>query len=147
MRTNFELLTRDEFEAGLSIFQRIADTKSAIYICGSRVTCNPPPVGTDIDVLVSVANEEALRTINLALEQCGYYYDSGDGYEAGQSNVFFSFKHKTAQWPNFNFLLSTNFNWCARHNRATALCRHLNLLNKPDRIAVFRTILYDVEHK
>lgn len=147
MRTNFDVLTREEFESGLPIFQKIAGTKSAIYICGSRVTCNPPPVGTDIDVLVSVANEEALRTINLALEQCGYYYDFGDGYEAGQSNVFFSYKHKTVQWPNFNFLLSTNSDRCARHNRATALCRHLNLLDKKDRIAVFRTILYDVEHK
>src|SRR5688500_13542245 len=100
---------------------------------GSRVTCDPAPTDTDYDYLV-VSPWRRNRPEKL-LEKHGYTLDSR-AYATQRSD----FK----SWRNgdVNLIVTTSEVFAAKHRVATALCRRLNLLNKPDRIAVFQAVLY-----
>lgn len=101
---------------------------------GSRVTCNPPPMDTDEDVLVLVDWLDIHRALDgLRVE----------GWERGTE---FSVDHQPEFYSlgkgNVNVILTDSQHWFDRFLLATRVATKLNLLNKDDRITLFQAILY-----
>lgn len=113
-------------------------------LCGSRVTCNPAPTDTDQDVIVLVRaidnqisdmgayehyNEEIARKLVDAGFVCG---GSGTGDEEFES------------WTkgDINLILTSDVEFYERFVAATTVARRLNILDKEDRKALFRAVLY-----
>lgn len=125
--------------------------------CGSQVTCDPPPPvpPSDYDYLIVipmvafkqlpfnvvqiststfVQNTELLETLRVRLLELGFHaegedYDNDDGFHSWRRN-------------DVNLILCTDGQNARRHRAATALCRRLNVMDKKDRRAVFRAVLY-----
>lgn len=107
--------------------------------CGSRVTCNPPPVGTDADYLVACADDDnAVRAVINTLSGAGFQWEGSEHYQHTARSGFMSWRR-----GEDNFIVIADTSLVQRHKAATALCRRLNLLDKADRIAAFRAILYN----
>jgi hypothetical protein len=107
-----------------------------VYPCGSRVTCDPPPEDTDEDWLALYRDYETMADAVVRLVADGFVQETHN-YSGVQ---FFSMRK-----GDLNLLLTDDEDFYKRHRRATALCTRLNLSNKDDRVALFQTILYDVE--
>lgn len=116
-------------------------------LVGSRVTCNPPAVGTDQDVLVLVkyiegtanaldSSPEAWREVDAMhrdLRHSGWLLGgSGD-----HDDDFESWTH-----GDVNLILTDSEEFYSLFVCATALCKKLNIMDKEDRKAVFRSVLY-----
>lgn len=118
-------------------------------LCGSRVTCRPAPTDTDQDVIVLVRQIESsackvpmpeqtkalaeFGKMRFALLAEGWVYGgSGD-----QDDEFES-------WTNgdINLILTADEDFYNRFVAATTVCARLNLLDKDDRKAMFRAVLY-----
>jgi hypothetical protein len=104
--------------------------------CGSRVTCNPPPMDTDRDYLIEVKRyadyEHALEIIM----ENGFYPEGHEHYR----NQDFDFQ--SWRLGEINLIVTYKEWFATRHRSATALCKSLNLMEKADRIALFQTMLY-----
>lgn len=107
--------------------------------CGSRVTCDPPPGDSDRDLLVEIpAGREAASAAVIRLDSAGFSLDEGSQhYQDAVAGGFMSWRYQ-----DINVILTSNADFAHRHRVATALCKRLNLLQKPDRIAVFQAVLY-----
>lgn len=116
-------------------------------LVGSRVTCDPPVVGTDQDVLVLVkriescgakpevthAEFEDVMQMHRELRASGWVLGgSGD-----QDDEFESWTH-----GDVNLILTASEEFYNLFVAATAVCKRLNILDKEDRKAVFRAVLY-----
>lgn len=114
-------------------------------LCGSRVTCNPPPLTTDIDWLVSVPSHIQYDTYAVPLTLDGWSLESlkGTVYANDQNEFVFTSWRK----DEHNLIISNNQDFIKRHNAATAVCTRLNLMYKPDRIALFQAVLYGEVYK
>ena len=113
-------------------------------LVGSRVTCNPPPLDTDQDVLVEVqscnriAMEEQMR-------QEGYVFEgstptdvaAGLGDVMDPQRVFTSMRK-----GSMNYILTSDPDFYQRFTAATELAKKFNVLAKADRIAMFQAVLY-----
>lgn len=117
-------------------------------LVGSRVTCNPPVVGTDQDVLVLVKHIEASEINNpefssddwAEVDAMHHELRSGGwviGGSGAQDDDFES-------WTNgdVNLILTASEKFYNLFVAATAVCKRLNILDKEDRKAVFRAVLY-----
>ncbi len=102
---------------------------------GSRYICNPPPTDTDNDTVILAENIAAACD---ALVKDGWEY--GGSYVIG--DYWFSYK-KTVDGVVENFIVTQDSSQFAKWKKATELCKTLNLLNKNDRVAVFRAIVDD----
>jgi hypothetical protein len=112
--------------------------------CGSRVTCSPAPVGTDRDFLVFIASkdrDDISRVVN-CLYAAGFEWEGNAHYQDMAKNDFMSWRK-----DDLNLIVSANEQFVRRHKAATALCTRLNLMNKPDRIALFQAVLYGNIHE
>jgi hypothetical protein len=109
----------------------------SLYQCGSTVTCDPPPENTDEDWLVLVHTDQ-VTNIDSFLNGDGFLLEGGEHYQWSADNDFSSYRK-----DNLNILVTSSKQFYARHVRATALCKRLNLMDKEERIALFRTILYE----
>ena len=96
---------------------------------GSRVTCNPPPMDTDEDILIY--SEDAKTLIGNCIEQ-GFV---GTGSYVGSE--FTSLLQGT-----INLIITDNKEFYDKFMLATHVCKSLNLLDKQERITVFQAILY-----
>lgn len=97
---------------------------------GSRVTCNPAPTDTDLDILVRV------KSMFDAGEQLGR-----DGYKFCGSlhdSQFF----QSARKGEVNIIYTCDVDFYERFMAAHSVAKRLNLLKKDDRIALFRAVLY-----
>lgn len=112
----------------------------SVETVGSRVTCDPPPVGTDADILVLIEDgrlNEARGTLaDEGFAQDGSqvadevnYIDAADRFE--------SFKR-----GDLNIILTASAEFFRRFMAASACAKRLNLLAKADRIALFQAVLY-----
>lgn len=116
-------------------------------LCGSRVTCNPAPTGTDQDVIALVKDIEATAnnhfTGKALKDYCNEIADplhaagfvcggSGDGDDEFES------------WTkgDINLILTADVEFYNRFVAATTVARRLNILEKEDRKALFRAVLY-----
>ena len=100
---------------------------------GSRVTCKPAPTDTDCDWLVLCAQEHVQN--HFALQ--------ADGWEIGGSEVDDG-DDLFESWTKGedNLIITNNVKFFLAFVAATSVCKRFNLLNKPDRIAVFQAVLY-----
>lgn len=106
--------------------------------CGSRVTCNPPPAGTDQDYLVEVPHgEKNVRDAMDAFGSAGFHWEGSEHYQNAMADGFMSWRK-----DDVNLIVTSNAGFAARHRAATALCTRLNLMEKADRIALFQAVLY-----
>lgn len=103
-------------------------------MCGSRVTCNPPPEDTDEDWLVEMPWHTARLTIVSTLCDAGWELETDDHYKDAQ---FLSFRR-----DNVNILLTWDEEFARRHHAATRVCKELNLMEKNQRISLFQAVLY-----
>lgn len=95
---------------------------------GSRVTCNPPPIGTDLDILCF--GDEAFEDV--AVE---YGFEPHPAY--GDNRRFISYRN-----GDYNLIVTSDEEFYEKFLVATSVCARLNLLKKEDRVMVFRAVLY-----
>lgn len=106
--------------------------------CGSRETCDPPPVDTDADFLVLVFPGHDLAGVITRLSSDGWTWEgSSEHYQNVAGEGFMSWRKGET-----NLIVTASEAFHARHVAATAVCKRLNLLDKEDRKAVFTAVLY-----
>lgn len=111
---------------------------SIVEPCGSRVTCNPPPLDTDQDFLVVVPpGEKSVSNIVSELSHMGFHWEGNVHYQMVAGDGFMSWRRE-----DVNFIVTASDEFARKHRTATALCTRLNLMNKQDRIALFQAVLY-----
>jgi hypothetical protein len=103
---------------------------------GSRFTCDPPPTDTDEDYILLTrhgAVDGALR----GLIRHGFELNTDDDmYE--EMPEFWALRKGV-----FNVIVTDNLPFYERFLAATALAKQRNLLDKQDRINLFRAVLYE----
>lgn len=111
---------------------------------GSRVTCQPPPTDTDIDVLVLVPRGPVHRIMQVdgwkkdgRKFEAVNYVPKSDGYP----NYFISYRK-----GDVNIIVTRHERFYNLFSLATDLAQRLNILKKTDRIALFQAVLYGSEY-
>ena len=101
---------------------------------GSSYICNPPVTNTDVDemFLVDDLQEVNFQLTGLGWTKCGLEEET--------------YQDKPSHWAayrkeNMNALLTTDLKYFMDFFKATEEAKHLNLLNKEDRVALFQKIL------
>ena len=101
---------------------------------GSNYICNPPVTNTDVDemFLVDDLQEVNFQLTGLGWTKCGLEEET--------------YQDKPSHWAayrkeNMNALLTTNLKYFMDFFKATEEAKHLNLLNREDRVALFQKIL------
>lgn len=106
-----------------------------VYATGSQVTCNPPPGdASDVDYLVYTS--KSLDKLLKYLEENSFEVEGSPEYDIHNSQ-FASFRK-----GKVNLIVTNSIDFCMNHRLATEVCKKLNLLEKSDRIMVFKAILY-----
>lgn len=105
---------------------------------GSRVICNPPPVGTDQDFIAYVRDDAIAQADMTAL---GYKIEGTPEFYTGNDNGGFRSYRK----GDVNVITTPDHSFYRKFKTATELGRRFNLLDKGDRIALFQVVLYDAE--
>lgn len=95
---------------------------------GSRVTCDPPPVGTDIDILCFGDEDFEDAAVECNFEPSPAY---------GDNIRFISYRN-----GDYNLIVTSDEEFYDKFMVATVICARLNLQKKEDRIMVFRGVLY-----
>jgi len=103
------------------------------YLVGSRVTCNPAPTDTDIDILCHVSD---LADFRESAELQGFETGS---YIVPQNRPMSFISLKRDQ---FNLIVTTDLDFIDKFMLATRTASVLNLLRKDDRVCLFQAILY-----
>lgn len=102
---------------------------------GSRVTCNPPVMNTDRDIIFLVDNNHEKATDIITKHQL---YRSIEGGDYEDMDLHFS----AWQLHDLNLIICNDQKFFERFRIATKLAKQFNLLKKEDRIALFQSILY-----
>lgn len=120
------------------IVEALRNLSCEVSPCGSRVTNDPPPVGTDEDFLVVVPDDRTLSKLLSVLDDAGFEWE-GDSqhYQQLAQSDFMSWRRGEE-----NLIVTKSTEFARRHKLATAVVKHLNLPAKADRITVFQAILY-----
>lgn len=114
---------------------------------GSRVTCKPEPQDSDHDWLVLTVAAKRLLVVEAA-EKNGFTLDGslGGGTMAMDEvngdeprDLFASLKRPS---DNVNLIITADDYFAQRFLAATSVAKRFNLLDKEDRIALFRAVLY-----
>lgn len=107
---------------------------------GSRITCNPPPLDTDQDVLVYVQGCN-MAVVQDKLLNAGFVREGSNPADmqgnADNQSVFHSFRK-----GDMNYIITSEMEFYERFSTATELARKWNLLEKADRIQLFQAVLY-----
>jgi hypothetical protein len=105
---------------------------------GSRIICKPPPKDTDYDILVRVATDRLDDFMKAAVID-GWTERPLTGHED-------EYEDCADFWPlrkgDLNLIVCVDEEFYKRFDAATHVAKRLNLLNKPDRIALFQAVLY-----
>lgn len=108
---------------------------------GSRVTCNPPPVGTDEDWLVLVAAATSLGNLDYDVRSEGWRLggslDADENVPIPDDDRFWSYTKGEK-----NLIITRSPVFYKRFMAASSVAKRLNLLDKADRIALFQAVLY-----
>jgi len=113
---------------------------TACWDVGSRATCDPPPAGTDRDVLLLCDDLSRLLSAAAACE-----FVIGGSVPADKFDVrkmasgFVSLKQFRG---DLNLIVTKDRDFARRFMAATSVAKRLNLLDKGDRIALFQAVLY-----
>jgi hypothetical protein len=104
------------------------------YHTGSSAICNPPVTDTDIDFIVYTENISNLDQCLGAMDVKASCSD-GEEYELGMD--FWCYRKNEV-----NLIVTSRLDFYHRFVSATKLAKRLNLLNKEDRIILFKYFLY-----
>lgn len=109
---------------------------------GSRVTCNPPPTDTDMDVLVLIdGTDRGYVTAYDDFRKAGWSLDGSEivvpEFAQDPAERFNSFSK-----GEVNCIITDSEVFFKRFMAATAVAQRLNLMDKADRIALFQAVLY-----
>lgn len=107
-----------------------------IHSVGSRETCNPAPTETDLDILIYWKGDPVTDKILDNLLGDNQYYAQGKDY--GDQTDFVSYKSSKTI---INIILTKHLDFEYNFLLATKICKKLNLLDKKDRISVFKGII------
>ncbi len=99
---------------------------------GSSYICNPPVTNTDIDTVFLVTNT---FYADLSLANSGWTRCIGEGYEV-LSGDFRAYRK-----GNKNYIVTAKPDFYKKFVRATKICKMMNLLNKEDRIWMFKVVM------
>ena len=101
---------------------------------GSTATCNPAPTDTDVDVLVLIQGD--MGHFEMLCKEAGMNHDGSEQYESDGS-YFRSFRK-----DKLNLIFTNDPVFHRKFLCASALAKKFNLLNKEDRISLFKAVLY-----
>jgi hypothetical protein len=137
-----------------ALLMPISDMVDHMVPCGSRVTCDPPPMDTDEDYLLYIGDKwppaPSLEVISrderwFALEK--YLYETG--WKMGGSlpndvaiQINPSARFTSWTFEEINLIITISDEFYRRHQAASNMAKRLNLLEKADRIALFQAVLY-----
>ena len=111
----------------------------AAYRTGSSYTCNPPVLTTDVDYLVLI-REGMLDKADAFLKEQGFDW-CGVAYNVdAESGV--TYKWNAFRKGDLNLIVQASLTLYMRSVAATELARRMNLMDKQDRIALFRMIKF-----
>jgi len=99
---------------------------------GSRVTCSPPVLDTDEDVLIFT---EEIETLVGNCIETGFKRDGSTRSTYGAGFV-------SLRQGRMNLIVTDNEEFFDKFMLATFVCKSLNLLSKAERVIVFQAILY-----
>ena len=118
-------MTRNELIA-------LLDKKAAAFqMTGSRYICSPAPTTTDEDYIALMP-----PGMEMALEVAGFETTT-DPDKYADLPQFISFRR-----GEFNVIVTNDKDFYSLFVEATEKAKSLNLLNKADRISLFRSIIY-----
>lgn len=110
-------------------------------LVGSRITCNPPPVDTDQDVLVFVDSENADYFVS-RMKNAGFDVELGEGYAEDALNSGEEDRFQSYRLGDVNLIVTVDERFYTRFSAATAMAKRANLMHKEERIALFQAVLY-----
>jgi hypothetical protein len=119
-----------------NLIKDVPGLRSAMLV-GSRHTCNPPPTGTDLDVLVYVRD---LVPTYAHLIAAGFEHDGSepsDRHDFDNDSAFRSYSR-----GEVNLIVTDDEDFHLRFLAASSVAKRLNLLRKEDRVALFQAVLY-----
>lgn len=102
-----------------------------MILSGSSFICDPPVTNTDIDYVVFVTNKEEVCKY---LTENGWTFCGGEAYN-NPDNDFLAVRNQ-----DLNYILVDEEHTFDQWEAATLLAKKRNLLNKNERIALFRNI-------
>jgi hypothetical protein len=102
---------------------------------GSRVTCEPPVLDTDCDIIILFANYNELNALQLAIYEAGGETCGRDYGADGDDDLL------PMRLGEFNYLLTMSVGYYRRFLDATGIAKHLNILCKDDRKALFACMM------
>ena len=111
----------------------VANLFQEIIPVGSRVTCNPAPVGTDQDFLCLCKPQYDLLDVASTCLNAGHQVDMKYGTVLGE---FLSTRS-----GDINLIATTNRTFFDKFIVASKTAKFLNLLNKDHRIALFDAVI------
>lgn len=117
--------------------QFLDDWTDKWVLVGSRVTCVPPPVGTDQDVLVLIPSLKEYVDFTDYLDLGGWEAES-EKYDLDGN--FESFR-KELDCDEFNLITTSSNTFFERFLKATWECKKANAQTKQERIAIFEPIM------
>lgn len=103
---------------------------------GSNYTCDPPVVNTDIDYLVLV--QDLWHALGALADEGWTLCEGKDG--AYEEDDTYSLDWYAVRKGSFNLILTADPGWYQRAVQATTICKMHNILDKADRIIVFRWV-------
>lgn len=110
-----------------------------IYQTGSSVICFPPITDTDIDYIICDSEGSfGNHTLHRFLIANGFELSCQDMEEYDLESEAFDCYRK----GNINLIVTDNYEWYLKWVEATKLAKKLNLLQKEQRITLFKYILY-----
>jgi len=103
---------------------------------GSRVICNPPPLDTDDDYIILCKDKSQWEFLCECLASEGFEYTGNSDYPGEKDNVSFASYRK----EDLNLIVTHDEDYYKQFVRATKLATKLNLLNKEDRVSLFKAV-------
>ena len=111
---------------------------------GSRVTCNPAPTDTDMDIIV-LTNSETFMSIEAKLVETEWKIGGSLPIDAVRQELLQYESFTSYKRGEVNIILTSSSEFFRKFMLATTLAKRFNLLIKADRIALFQAVLYSNE--
>lgn len=100
---------------------------------GSRITCDPPPMDTDLDYLLLLKFGKRKKVMDVLINTITIT-DQTDSY--GTLSDFFSVRHN-----EINFIVTHSLDFYDKFMAATSVAKKFNLMEKEDRIILFEAVI------
>jgi len=116
-------------------------------LVGSKVTCNPVPRASDVDILVYIPKAKYSK-LERYITSLGFAKEGGDNYPKGRPGVRFN-SWRMFEWNvNFpdtaeeiNLIITNSTKFRDSFVLARDVCATMNLLDKNQRILVHKAII------